>query len=105
MDIVPDVELRTALHNRLKDWTLHDKRIEQTFQFPSFRFAKQFVDKVADLAEEMGHHPDISLNYDKVTISLTSHDAKGITYRDVTLAGKIQEIAPQFTHPSKLRSA
>jgi 4a-hydroxytetrahydrobiopterin dehydratase len=105
MDLVPELELRNALANRLHDWKLRGKRLERTFQFPSFRFAKQFVDRVADLAEEMNHHPDIALNYDKVTISLTSHDANGITYRDTALAGKVQEVAPGLTNPSKLKSA
>lgn len=105
MDVVPELELRNALSNRLQDWTLSGGHLQRTFQFPSFRFAKQFVDKVADLAEEMNHHPDICLNYDKVTVSLVSHDANGITYRDTTLAGRIQEIAPELTNPSKLRSA
>jgi 4a-hydroxytetrahydrobiopterin dehydratase len=105
MDLVPELELRNALSNRLHDWKLRDQHLERTFQFPSFRFAKQFVDKVADLAEEMNHHPDIALNYDKVTISLISHDANGITYRDTTLAEKIQEIAPELANPSKLKSA
>jgi 4a-hydroxytetrahydrobiopterin dehydratase len=105
MDLVPDVELRTALSNRLSEWKLTGKQLQRTFQFPSFRFAREFVDKVADLAEEINHHPDISLSYDRVTISLTSHDAGGITYRDMTLAGKIQEVAPELTHPSKLKSA
>jgi 4a-hydroxytetrahydrobiopterin dehydratase len=105
MDTVPELELRNALSNRLQDWIVNEKHLQRTFSFPSFRFAKQFVDKVAELAEEMNHHPDISLNYDKVTISLISHDANAITYRDTTLAGKIQEMAPGFTNPSALKSA
>lgn len=105
MDLVPELELRNALSTRLHEWKLHERHLERTFHFPSFRFARQFVDRVADLAEEMNHHPDIALNYDKVTISLISHDANGITYRDTTLAGKIQEIAPELENPNKLKSA
>lgn len=105
MDLVPEKDLRNALANRLRDWSVQGKTLERTFHFSSFRDATGFVNKVADAAEEMNHHPDIHLSYDTVKIALTSHDAGGITYRDVTLAGRINEVAPQFAHPGKLRSA
>ena len=52
----------------------------------------EFVNKVARAAEEANHHPDITINYNKVTMSLTSHDSGGVTARDVKMAKKIDEI-------------
>jgi 4a-hydroxytetrahydrobiopterin dehydratase len=105
MDQVPENDLRNTVANRLHDWQINGKTLERVFQFPSFRYAIDFVNRVADAADEMNHHPDININYDKVRIALTSHDAGAITYRDLKLAGKIDELAPQFTHPGKLRTA
>jgi len=105
MELVPDKDLRNALVNRLRDWSVVGNALERTFSFPSFRFAKEFVDRVSDAAEEFNHHPDIHFSYDKVRISLTTHDAGGITLNDVTMAGRISELAPEYMHPSKLRSA
>jgi 4a-hydroxytetrahydrobiopterin dehydratase len=105
MDTVPEIELRNALSNRLRDWTLKGDMIERRFEFPSFKLAMDFVSKVACAAEEMNHHPDISINYNKVTMALTSHDSGGITRRDLRLAGKMDEIAPELMNPSKLKTA
>jgi 4a-hydroxytetrahydrobiopterin dehydratase len=105
MDKVSDIELRNALSNRLRDWTLKGEVIERQFEFPSFKLAMDFVSKVACAAEEVNHHPDITINYNKVTMALTSHDSGGITRRDLNMAGKINEIAPELLNPSRLKSA
>jgi 4a-hydroxytetrahydrobiopterin dehydratase len=105
MDTVPEVELRNTLSNRLRDWTLKENLIERRFEFPSFKLAMDFVSKVACVAEEMNHHPDISINYNKVTMALTSHDSGGITRRDLRLAEKIDEIALELMNPSRLKTA
>jgi 4a-hydroxytetrahydrobiopterin dehydratase len=52
-----------------------------------------FVSRIAEAAEAVNHHPDITINYNKVTLSLTSHDSGGVTQRDVRMAGKINEIS------------
>lgn len=105
MDTVPEIELRNALSNRLRDWTHADNRLERTFGFASFKLAMSFVSKVASIAEDINHHPDILINYDKVTLKLTSHDSGGITQRDLRLAGKINEVAPEFLNPARLKTA
>lgn len=105
MDKVPEIEIRNALSNRLRDWTLKGDSIERRFEFPSFKLAMDFVSKVACIAEEANHHPDITINYNKVTMLLTSHDSGGITRRDLSMAGKINEIVPELMHPSRLRTA
>ncbi len=64
-----------------------------------------FVSKVACVAEEINHHPDITINYNKVTMALTSHDSGGITRRDLKLAGKIDEIATELGSANRLKTA
>ena len=95
-DKVDEIELREALANRLREWKKSADALERTFEFPDFKTAMEFVNGVAEKAELYGHHPDITINYNKVKFSLTSHDAGGITRRDLTLAGAIQEIAPRY---------
>ena len=52
-----------------------------------------FVNKVADAAEQTNHHPDIGVRYNKVTMSLVSHDSGGVTSRDIRMAERISQIA------------
>ena len=74
-------------------WEIIDGKLQQTFPFPSFVKAFGFMSSVALLAEAMGHHPDWSNVYHRVTIALTTHDVGGISTRDFTLARQIAEIA------------
>jgi 4a-hydroxytetrahydrobiopterin dehydratase len=62
--------------------------LERTFELPSFREAIAFVGRVADLAEDANHHPDIAISYKKVTLRWTTHSAGGITERDYELAAR-----------------
>jgi 4a-hydroxytetrahydrobiopterin dehydratase len=62
------------------------ERLQRTFSFPDFPAAMDFVNRVADLAEELQHHPDIMIRYSKVTLSLETHDAGGLTDGDFTFA-------------------
>jgi 4a-hydroxytetrahydrobiopterin dehydratase len=81
--------------SRLADvpgWTISDGKLQQTFTFSSFVRAFGFMSSVALLAEAMGHHPEWSNVYNRVTIALTTHDAGGISALDFTLAKKIAEI-------------
>jgi 4a-hydroxytetrahydrobiopterin dehydratase len=76
---------------RLPDWERHGSEIRRTFAFTDFKGAMSFVNRVAELAEAMDHHPDIDIRYAKVTLALTTHDAGGLTARDFDLAGRVQE--------------
>jgi 4a-hydroxytetrahydrobiopterin dehydratase len=62
--------------------------LERTFELPSFREAIAFVGRVADLAEEANHHPDIAISYKKVTLRWTTHSAGGLTDLDYELASR-----------------
>jgi 4a-hydroxytetrahydrobiopterin dehydratase len=87
-----DSEVRTALE-KLPGWKVNGEVIERKFEFPDFKQAMLFVNRIADAAEEANHHPDISISYNKVTLGLISHDSGGVTNRDVKMAGRINEIA------------
>ena len=85
-------EIRSALKD-LPGWELRGDSIERVLQFPDFVTAMVLVNKVAAAAESTNHHPDFLINYNKVTLTLVSHDSGGVTQRDIRMAGKINEIA------------
>jgi len=84
-------EIKSALP-QLNKWKLLDDCIEKKFVFTDFLEAMKFMNAVAPSAEAMQHHPEWSNVYNKVTVTLTTHDAGGITQKDITLAKKMDEI-------------
>lgn len=75
------------------EWNVVDyKKIERKFKFKNFRESLEFVNKVGSIAEDEGHHPDITINYNRVTITLTTHAIKGLSVNDFILAAKIDTI-------------
>lgn len=74
-------------------WQQSEQIITRTFEFKNFVEAIAFVDKLVEPAEAAGHHPDLEVSYNKVTVSLTSHDAGGLTDKDFSLAQTISGIA------------
>jgi 4a-hydroxytetrahydrobiopterin dehydratase len=91
--VLSQAEIQQAL-KQLPGWTQNGKTIERKFQFDSFVKAMEFVNRIAEAAEAVNHHPDILISYNKVTLSLVSHDSGGITQRDVKMAGRVNELAP-----------
>jgi 4a-hydroxytetrahydrobiopterin dehydratase len=77
--------------SRLPGWERTGDAIRRTFSFPDFKGSMDFVNRVAALAEQMDHHPDIDVRYSRVTLVLSTHDAGGLTTRDFALAEKIGE--------------
>lgn len=73
-------------------WELKDNTIDRLFNFDDFKEAMEFVNQVAEKAEEMDHHPDIKISYNKVELTLTTHSEGGITDKDFTLANKINQL-------------
>jgi 4a-hydroxytetrahydrobiopterin dehydratase len=67
-------------------WTETGGALERTFELPSFPEAIAFVNRVAELAEQEGHHPDIAVSYKKVTLRWTTHSEAGVTDRDHAMA-------------------
>ena len=75
------------------DWAELDGALQREFELPSFPDAIAFVNRVAELAEQENHHPDISVAYKKVTLRWTTHSEGGITDRDRELARRSAELA------------
>ena len=72
-----------------KGWKRSSNRLIKSFRFSSFRNTIVFVNRVATLADTHDHHPNIDIRYDQVTITLSTHDAGGITEKDLALAEQI----------------
>ena len=88
-----DAELAGGLA-RLPEWTHDGGSIRRTVATQDFRAALALVNKVADAAEAANHHPDIEIaQYRRVTFRLTTHDAGGLTMRDLELAAEIDRLA------------
>jgi 4a-hydroxytetrahydrobiopterin dehydratase len=76
---------------KLPGWSLKDEAIGKQYTWPSFPDAMKFVNLVADLAEQADHHPDILINYRRVTLTLSTHSEGGITQKDFDLAAQIEK--------------
>lgn len=77
----------------VKDWKKQSAAIARTFQFQDFAGAMEFVNKVAQAAEEANHHPDIDIRWNKVTLTLATHSEGGLTQKDFDLAKRIDGLA------------
>lgn len=89
-----DNENLTQALAALDEWHIMENRkaISKKFKFKDFAEAWSFMSKVADLAEEMDHHPEWSNVYNKVDVILTTHDAGGISERDIKMARAIDAL-------------
>jgi 4a-hydroxytetrahydrobiopterin dehydratase len=77
-------------------WSVREGRLERAWTFKDFLAAMAFVNRVAELAERAGHHPDIDIRYNRVLLGLVSHDAGGITDRDTAMATRLSSVfAPE----------
>lgn len=76
----------------LNSWRLEDNAIKKQYVFDSFMPAIRFVNRVAEKAEAADHHPDITINYRKVTMVLSTHSAGGLTQKDFALAKQIEGV-------------
>ena len=87
MEKLSQEQLETALVT-LPEWHLQDGQLVREWKFAGFVEAIAFVGRVADLAETMNHHPDIDIRYDRVRLALVTHDAGGITKRDIKFSAE-----------------
>jgi 4a-hydroxytetrahydrobiopterin dehydratase len=74
----------------LSGWEYKDNAISKMFKFKEYLHGIEFVQKVAEIAEASDHHPDITINYTRVTFSCSTHDAGGVTDKDFKLAENIE---------------
>lgn len=87
---------KVEIHDKLKvmpKWSHLGKSITKKFTFKSFMPAIDFVNQIAAAAEKAGHHPDITINYSVVGISLSTHSEGGVTEKDFALAKEIDQLA------------
>ena len=87
-----DQQIEGALAE-LPGWKRQGKSILKTFDLKGFKAAMAFSGTVGELADRADHHPDILIQYSKVTLTLSSHDAGGVTDRDLRLARQIEAAA------------
>ena len=87
-----DLEIQRAL-GALPGWSRRRNVLTKTFSWPTFAQGIEFVNRVARAADAMNHHPDIDIRYTKITCALSTHDAGGITERDLELAREIEHVA------------
>jgi len=80
------------LARQTPEWSLEDKALERQLKFKDFRQAMEFVNRVAAVAEEEGHHPDILISYNKVRLTLTTHKIGGLSRNDFIMAAKIDKL-------------
>jgi 4a-hydroxytetrahydrobiopterin dehydratase len=87
-----DAAIRDALAG-LPGWTLAEGKLHREYRFPDFVAAFGFMTRAALVAEKLDHHPDWQNVYNRVVVDLWTHDAGGITERDLTLARRMDELA------------
>ncbi len=78
--------------SQLPGWQIESGELVRTFQFKDFVAALQFVNRVGELAEQAGHHPDIDIRYNRVRLALVTHDAGGLTAKDFDLAAQADKL-------------
>jgi len=88
MEKLTEAQVEASLTS-LPEWQLCGGRLIRQYRFETFRQAISFVNMVASTAEQHDHHPDIDIRYDRVTLSLWTHDAAGITQRDLRFAATL----------------
>jgi 4a-hydroxytetrahydrobiopterin dehydratase len=92
MALLSDEEITSRLESA-EGWSRDGDAITRTFENGDFVGSVEFVKKLVEPAEGMGHHPDLELSWDKVTVSITNHAEGGLTAADFELAQKIDALA------------
>jgi 4a-hydroxytetrahydrobiopterin dehydratase len=88
-------QIRASL-NAVSNWSQRAQTIYRTYKFDGFLMSIAFVHRISKRAEKMNHHPDIDIRFDEVTLTLTTHDAGGITEKDFSLARQCDEVFARF---------
>ena len=87
-----DEEIEERL-SRLDGWERSGDAISRTFELEDFKGSVDFVNRLTPEAEDMNHHPDLEISWNKVTVSITTHSEGGLTENDFELAGRIARLA------------
>ncbi len=91
-DLMKADELKARM-KKIPEWELEKKHIERTFEFDDFSDSIDFVNALAEVAEEEEHHPDIDIRYNKVRLVLSTHSKGGLTELDFALAERIDTLS------------
>ena len=91
---LPEAEAQRLL-KELDGWAIDSAVLTRTFKFKGFMPGVRLVDRIAELAEAEGHHPDLPLAYGSLRVDLTTHAAGGLTDNDFILAAKIDRLRPE----------
>lgn len=86
MEVLSGAEARRRLP---KHWKLHNKKITLFLDFDTFLNCIRFIDAIAAVAEKYQHHPDMQISWKRLTLTLTTHDAGGLTKNDIAMASRI----------------
>jgi 4a-hydroxytetrahydrobiopterin dehydratase len=94
VDPLTEEATRKLMPELEQDWMLIDggRILARTWNFKNFKQTMLFVNTVADIAEEEGHHPDMTVSYNTLSLELTTHAIDGLSENDFILAAKIDEI-------------
>jgi 4a-hydroxytetrahydrobiopterin dehydratase len=92
VELLSDSEIDSRLAE-LEGWERDGETIVKTFELADFVGSVEFVNRLVEPAEDMGHHPDLSISWNKVQVSITTHAAGGLTANDFELAKKIDALA------------
>jgi 4a-hydroxytetrahydrobiopterin dehydratase len=88
---------QVSLHLKaVPNWSKRAQTIFRTFKFEGFLKSIDFVNRIARKAQKINHHPDIDIRFNKVTLTLTTHDEGGITEKDFSLPGNAMRSSPSF---------
>ena len=92
MALLNDDEIEDHLE-RVPEWTREGDAIKREFKFEDFQASVDFVNRITPPAEEMNHHPDIAISWNKVECTLSTHSQGGLTESDFELASRIDSLA------------
>jgi 4a-hydroxytetrahydrobiopterin dehydratase len=92
MALLDDGDIQARL-DRLQGWTRDGDSITREFKFDDFQGSVDFLNRITPPAEEMNHHPDIAIAWNKVTLTLSTHSEGGLTESDFELATRIDSLA------------
>lgn len=95
---MPAMELSKAneMLKQVSNWQLREDHLFKDYKFPDFKKTIEFVNKVADLAENEGHHPNIYIKYNKIEFEIWTHAINGLSENDFILAAKIDKLYEDF---------
>ena len=92
MAVLDDAEIDERLGRLAAGWERDGDTIKRTFKFDDFRGSIDFINRITPVADGMNHHPDLSVSWNTVTVTLTTHSQMGVTENDFALASEIDEL-------------